>query len=485
MKILVLQLARLGDIYMTWPALRALKRLHPDCELHLLTRAKFEAATEGLTAVDRCKTLPTKFLLEPLIQPQLDMDSSLERVGQFIDGLKAENYDWIINFTFSPVSSYLTHAAAGPQTKVTGYTRHSDGFLGIPDDVSSYFYAQAGVGLGNRVHLTDIFISMLGYEYAESDWEAPQVDGRDFGLPERYILVHIGASEAKKALPPFKWARILKNFFDHNLDTPIVMIGSTNERGLGEAIEAGVSRGKVINLIGQTHLRDIFHLLRGTQLLVGCDSAPMHMASLTNTPCLNISFDSVNFWETGPKATLSFIYKAAFPEDVVSEEMGACIHQVLQGKTPAELIRRSAGLASYEVPQEDPQELFSWNLIQALYLGQDFPIAESLQFCQAVEKIFEVNRLACEHILQIPDKGLDVIAPLLDRSDEIMAAVARMIPMVSPLVKWYQTEKVRIPPGPRELVAQQSLEIHEKLERILRVYMLDDSIKAHESNPKE
>jgi hypothetical protein len=180
---------------MTWPVLRALKRIHPDCELHLLTRSKFEAATEGLKCVDRHLQLPTTSILEPMIRPVLDIDVSVERLGRFIDELKAEEYDWVINFTFSPVSSYLTHAISGPNTRVTGYTRHSDGFLSIPDEVSAYFYAQVGVNSFNRVHLTDIFVSMLGYEYADADWDPPQVDGRDFGLPEKFILVHIGASE--------------------------------------------------------------------------------------------------------------------------------------------------------------------------------------------------------------------------------------------------------------------------------------------------
>ncbi|WP_413290068.1 glycosyltransferase family 9 protein [Bdellovibrio sp. HCB337] len=485
MKILVLQLARLGDIYMTWPALRAIKRMHPNCELHFLTRSKFGAATEGLKVVDHHLQMPTKFFLEPLIQPTLDLEDAMKRLGTFVDALKAEEYDWVINYTFSPASSYLTHAITGPKTRVTGYTRHSDGFLGIPDEVSAYFYAQAGVTGYNRVHLTDLFISMLGYDYVDSDWDPPQVDGRDFGLPEKFILAHIGASEAKKSLPPFKWARVLKNFFDHNLETPVVMIGAANERNLGEAIEAGVSRGRIINLIGQTQLREVFHLLKSAQMLVGCDSAPMHMAGLTNTPCLNISFDSVNFWETGPKATHSFIYKASFPEDVVSEELGAYMHQVLQGKAPAELIQRSSGLESYQVPQEDPQELFTWNLVQALYLSGNFPVTDNLQFCQAISKIYEVNDLARQNIRQIPDKGLEVMAPLLDRADEVIAAVARVMPSVAPIVKWYQTEKARIPAGSQEEVAQWTLEVHEKLQRILSVYMLEDSIKAHESNFKE
>ncbi|RYZ84204.1 MAG: glycosyltransferase family 9 protein, partial [Proteobacteria bacterium] len=107
---------------MTWPALRALKRANPGCELHLLTRSKFEAATEGLKAVDRHIHLPTQFMLEPLIRPALDLELSVERVDRFIGSLKAEGYDRIINFTFSPASSFITHSISYAKTQVTGYT---------------------------------------------------------------------------------------------------------------------------------------------------------------------------------------------------------------------------------------------------------------------------------------------------------------------------------------------------------------------------
>jgi heptosyltransferase-3 len=484
MKILVLQLARLGDIYMTWPALKALKRTYPECTLHFLTRPKFEAATEGLKVVDKHFSLPTTQLLEPLVSLEVDVDLALARLDTTLDQLKSEQYDWIINFTFSPVSSFLVHAISTPTTRVTGYTRHQDGFLSIPDEVSAYFYAQAGVNSFNRVHLTDLFVSMLGLDYIETDWSAPELDSRDFGLPEKYVLVHIGASEQKKSVPPFKWARVLKNFFDHDLETAVVMIGSKDERALGEAIESGVSRGRVINLIGATQLREVFHLLKGAQLLVGCDSAPMHMASLTETPCLNISFDTVNFWETGPKASRGFIYKVAYPEDIVSEELGACIHCLMQGETPVQLIQRGGGLTSYVMPKESEDE-FSWKLIEAVYLGQDFPIADDMHFVQAISQLNDVNNLARDHISHIPDKGLAVMGPLLERGDEVMAAIARMVPSVLPFVRWYQTEKLRIPPGEPAAVLQQTLEVHEKLQRMLSVYVLTDTLKGHESNYKE
>ena len=51
MKILILQLARLGDIYQTWPTVRALKRtLGSDVQVDMLIRSRFAAATMAAAA---------------------------------------------------------------------------------------------------------------------------------------------------------------------------------------------------------------------------------------------------------------------------------------------------------------------------------------------------------------------------------------------------------------------------------------------------
>lgn len=65
MKILVLQLARFGDIYLTWPALRALRRRYPDASIHLLVRERFVAATEGLGAGIDVHVFPTARFWHP------------------------------------------------------------------------------------------------------------------------------------------------------------------------------------------------------------------------------------------------------------------------------------------------------------------------------------------------------------------------------------------------------------------------------------
>jgi hypothetical protein len=156
----------------------------------------------------------------------------------------------------------------------------------------------------------------------------------------------------------------------------------------------------------------------------------------------------------------------------------------LQGETPVQLIQRGGGLTSYVVPQESANE-FSWRLIEAVYLGKDFPIADDIRFVQAVSQLNDVNNLSREHISHIPDKGLAVMGPLLERADEVMAAIARVVPEVLPFVRWYQTEKLRIAPGEASTILQQTIDVHEKLQRMLSVYVLTDTLRGHEPNFKE
>lgn len=319
MKILVLELARLGDIFQTWPALRALKRAHPQAQIEVLTRARFQPAIEGLEVVSKQRILPTQDLMAPLLTEPMDVKTSHERMSQFVEELKNEKYDWILNFSFSPLSSYLTHAISHESTRVSGYSRTSDGFLAIPDDMSAYFYAQVGVNRPNRFHLAEIFSTLVGVDLIAADWKAPQ------GLPTLAeatpeVLIHIGASEGKKQISPIKWATIINQFLKVSTAT-IGLIGVASESAIAEQIVSSVAEGRVQSLVGRTNLKELFAHIRKARLVVGADSAPMHMASLTQTPCVNLSVAAVNFWETGPRAAGSVVLRGADETEFASDKV--------------------------------------------------------------------------------------------------------------------------------------------------------------------
>ncbi|WP_291515421.1 glycosyltransferase family 9 protein [Bdellovibrio sp. ArHS] len=482
MKILVIQLARLGDIYMSWPAMRALRRAHPKAEIHFLTRPRFEGAVEGLTAIDKHLSLPVSAILAPLIQEDADTEAALATLNESVDALRDEHYDWVINLTFSPVSSYLTHAVTGPTTTVTGYTRYSDGTLCLADEVSAYFYAQVGTDKPNRVHVVDVIASMLNLEYIEADFAAPQIENFATPLPETYLVVHVGASEKHKSLSPEEWAQLLKPVAATKI--PVVLIGAAGEAALAEEIQAHAIENEFVNLVGLTKISDIFAILQDAELLIGCDSAPIHMASLTDTPTFNVSIGDVNYWETGPKSTLGFIYRVEKGHKVDANRVGECITGLLQGQVAPELITRAAGLVSYE-KNEAASERFQWDLVQALYLGASYPLADRMEILQGATQLADINKFAMEQIALIPEKGLQNIGPFLDRSEEVIESISRMVPELSPLISWYQAEKVRVGPGTLEEICTAALDVHERLARHIHVYVPQEALLEQEEKVEE
>ena len=484
MKILVLQLARLGDIYQTWPVLRALKRQNPTAELHLLTREKFalaaKSAAAGAKIVDRHWLMSSKDLLTPLIDERPDVEKSLEKLVSFTEELKGQQFDRIVNLTFSPFSSYLTREIStredGTTCDVAGYTRFDDGYLSIPDDGSAYFYAQVGPGKPNRLHLTDLFAHVAGVELGEEDWGAPAVDEAAKASTvvqlagEKPIVVHVGASDLKKTFSWSKWLQIVKGLLGANTGSKIVLVGSAEEAEWAAKITVSGDL-QPVNLVGKTTLPELFEIVRKACVVVGGDSGPMQVASLLGTPVYGISFPIVSFWETGPRSKGSRILPVGSDEAVSSEEIVADVVALVQGRPSRLPIVRVPG-PTYPYVETRPQpQAYEWELLRSLYLGEEFPPASTELFIVGMTRLHDVNRLALEQVATLRKNSSNKIAAsILDRVDELMEQIVRMVPETGPVVRWFRTERIRIGPMPVESLVEATEIVHRRLGDIIALY---------------
>lgn len=469
MKILILQLARFGDIFLTLPTLRALRRRYPAAELHVLVRDRFSAALGEIEFVDKMWTLPTAKILSAIVENE-DWEQSLRQMGEWTDLIREQDFDLIINLSFSPFSSYLTHTLAHYGASVRGYTRHSDGFLSLPDDPSAYFYAQIGIDRENRFHLAEVFAAVADVELAPEDWQAP-ASWQGETHYANHIVVHMGASTANKTLMAEQWHEVIYEL-EKVAHGPIILIGSKEERSIAAQISTAIKSDKLVNLVGQTTFAETAQILRTALLLVGGDSAPIHIAGLVGTRCLNLSFASVNFWETGPRAVGSRVLLLTENTDIsakyVVRHIMAC---VAEAEAPGPYLSRTASLPIGYEPVGMTLDNFSWQLIEAIYCAEEWPVLPTAVAEMAVRRLYEAVALGAEQIPRLHNvRTRNVANEILSQVDEMVSMIEKMCPVVRPLIAWFNTERVRLGPLSVSELSKKTEDIYLKMLAVLSVY---------------
>jgi len=440
MKTLVIQLARFGDIYQTWPSLRALSEKEGS-QVHLLVRDSFKAATLGLDSKIRVHTLDSKEFLEPIIHNEGE-EKALERLNSFLETLDKESFDQVINLSFSPFSSEMTSHFEARGISVLGYTRHRDGHLNIQGDASAYFYAQVGVHRPNQIHLVDIFAMVCGVDLTDNHKHGFVKVSSEFKTPSaRFAVLHVGASDRGKSMSPLQLSHLV-NLFLETQDLDLFLIGTQSERDLSQKAVPLLGSERVFDFTGQTSLPDLFELIRKAEFLMGCDSAPIHIASLLDVPVLNFNNKSVNSFETGPfSRTKSFISIDEVTE-LDSEKFSGTLQKLIHGESG--FLNSSSTFVQSQ-----------WEMIQSIYMGERYPTkilqmtaVHLSELLEQIPKVYVASERPEDEVNQGIIRQFDRFLERAEAQDEVLGV----------LIRWFNTERVRIPPGELSLVKAATLQ---------------------------
>ena len=118
-------------------------------------------------------------------------------------------------------------------------------------------------------------------------------------VPEgRYCVVCPGASTTVKMWPQERFANVIDHLIE-NYQMTVYMCGGASEKETGEQVLNLVKRkGRVFDRIGDTSFSDWSSLIQHAELVVGNDSATVHMAAAARVPTLCITgvYDKGLFW---------------------------------------------------------------------------------------------------------------------------------------------------------------------------------------------
>ncbi|THU40746.1 glycosyltransferase family 9 protein [Niastella caeni] len=261
MKILIIRFSSIGDIVLTTPVIRCLKKQLPEAEIHYLTKASFRAVLEANPYIDKLHYL------------QDDLDA-------VIASLQQENFDYVIDLHHN-LRTMRVKKALGKKAfsfnklniQKFVFTTIKLNFLPDVHIVDRYLETVQSLGVKNDGRGLDYFIPETD-KVKESDIPAGHLAG--------YIGVVIGAAHNTKKLPVHK-LKELCNAIEH----PIILLGGKEDRDQGEQI-AGIDRHKIYNSCGKFNINESADLVRRAKLIITHDTGLMHIASAFKRPVISI-----------------------------------------------------------------------------------------------------------------------------------------------------------------------------------------------------
>lgn len=261
-KFLIIRFSSIGDIVLTTPVIRCLRKQYPDAEIHFLTKQSFRGIVANNPYIDKIHTLGDSFEL-------------------MLHELKTEEYDYIIdlhhNLRTLRIKRFLKNVKAFSFNKL---------------NVEKFVLTNFKINTLPKKHIVDRNLETLKTLAVQNDGM-----GLDYFIPDKdivknedlptahlhgYIAIVIGAALATKKLPVHKLKELCAA-----IDHPVILLGGKEDFEDGKAI-AATDEVKIYNSCGKFNLNESADLVRRAKLVITHDTGLMHMAAALQKPIISV-----------------------------------------------------------------------------------------------------------------------------------------------------------------------------------------------------
>jgi ADP-heptose:LPS heptosyltransferase len=261
MKFLIIRFSSIGDIVLTTPVIRCVKKQIPDAEIHFLTKSTYHQILAS----------------NPYVHKIHSLEQSLLNV---IVDLKKENFDFVIDLHHNLRSMKVKDAL---KVKSNSYEKLN---------VKKWIYTNFKWNLLPDVHIVDRYMDTVkefgvkndgnGLDYFIAKEDIINESDLPTSHSAGYIGVVIGAALNTKKYP-FHHLKRLCELLDH----PIILLGGLEDADEGDRIAAS-DKIKIYNACGKFGLNESADLVRRAKLVVTNDTGLMHIAAAYKKPVISL-----------------------------------------------------------------------------------------------------------------------------------------------------------------------------------------------------
>ncbi len=316
--ILVIAMTRMGDLFQMAPMAAALRERHPGCRIGLVAYREFGETAAGLSLFDDLYLVDGQGIRRMVFDDRISWSRKIARIRAMTADWNRREYDLLINLTPNRIGTLMGYLVKAREVRGVIMTR--DGFRAFYDPAIAYFGMMVRNRLYNDTNLVDLFLRIARVFPPRGLVLPERMDIPAAGLPpgKRWVAVQTGASVAIKRWPEESFVRMIAHFLSRSPGSGIVLVGSGEEdvarnRRIVAALEDRWSSGRILNLTGQTSVRELAGLLRSVTRLVSNDTGAMHVAAAMGTPVVALSFANLFYPETAPYGESHIVLQSRKP----------------------------------------------------------------------------------------------------------------------------------------------------------------------------
>jgi predicted lipopolysaccharide heptosyltransferase III len=299
MKILLLQLKRIGDLILTTPAIAALREKFPDAKLTLAVAGQCADLLPAIPNVDQ--SLVTRRILN-------DVTAAL--------AIARTKFDCCIDFTRNDRSAFLT-LLSGARKRI------GSGKIKSQSKVRARFYNEFVACRMRDMHTIDYHLALLeplGIRNASrrlqvtlplSAHAKAEALRKDYKIGSQFIIFHPGSARTEKFWETRRWREVIEHAGE-NYGLDLVLTGGTAPPEQAHLAEIKSKSRRLVDLSGKTDLLTLGALIAQARLLINVDSAAMHLAAATRTPQV-VLFGPTNPFHWLPRDSIALILQGASP----------------------------------------------------------------------------------------------------------------------------------------------------------------------------
>lgn len=262
-RFLIIRLSSIGDIVLTTPVIRALRKKYPDAQIDFLLKPAFKAVLEANPYLSNI------LIYEP------DKDT-------FLSTLKANNYDVVLDLhhnlrTLKIKRALGTASHSFPKLNLQKWLYVNFKWEAVMPDqsiVDRYFDCVASLGVVNDGEGLDYFIPEAMIT-AQEDIPMSHWTG--------YVACVLGGSKATKQLPTEQWIA-----FAQQCELPLILLGGPEDKAEGDLIAQAIPTQRVYNACGKFKLNESAHLVQRSRVVVSNDTGLMHIAAAFQKPIVSL-----------------------------------------------------------------------------------------------------------------------------------------------------------------------------------------------------